>query len=320
MEVKVLLSTFNGERFLGAFLESLSHQTFKDWTLVVRDDGSKDNTLDIVKKFSQSLHLRERILIQQDNLGTLGPCRSFLTLLQRVDGDYFFFADQDDVWLPSKIEKLLNKMIEIENQYGKDMPILLHSDAVVVDQNMREIAPSLWQYERLNPEKKSLNYLLVQNNITGCCMVVNRALRVLVREIPFKAAMHDWWLGLIASAFGRIEYYPEQLILYRQHPWQNTGARGYGVCALMKRALNRKDMGYSVRRAFFQAREFLRIYGPHLSPVQRELINAFLTLPKLNFYRKISCISNYKFYKNGFIKNLGYIVVLLWLGEKANES
>lgn len=320
MEVKILLSTYNGERFLKEFLESLCNQTYKDWALVVRDDGSRDSTLKIVEEFASSYLYRGKVSLLRDEGGTLGPCRSFLTLLQRAKGDYFFFADQDDVWLPNKIEKLLSRMIELEERYGRKIPMILHSDAVVVDQNLREIATSLWLYERLDPNRKTLNYLLVQNNITGCCMVVNRALKTLLKEIPHRAVMHDWWLGLVASALGLIEYYPERLVLYRQHSGQNTGAKGYRVSVLLRRAFDWKGLIHSLERSLWQAREFLRIYGPYLSNEQHKLLHTFINLPRESFYSKLALVSKYRFYKSGLLKNLGFMVVLLLLKEVADGS
>jgi len=312
IDIAIILSTFNGSLYLPTFLSSLLSQSYPNWQLLVRDDGSTDNTQEIIKDFASKYPKKVRVL--EDNLGNLGPCKSFLYLLTQAEGDYFMFADQDDVWLPQKIEKTLNKMLELEKTYGKDTPILVHTDLKVVDKNLNLIAESFWKYQGLNPNYKSLNYLLVQNNITGCTVMINRALKDLIRTIPEKAIMHDWWLGLVASAFGVIDYLPESLILYRQHESQNTGARKYSLDYFYRRFLkNPSEAFIAVLKTYEQAKEFRRIYGDLLPTDKREVLEAYLSLFESSRLSRIKKVIKYRFVKQGLIRNMGFLGVLFLL-------
>ena len=152
-------------------------------------------------------------------------CRTFGELLEDSDADYMALCDQDDVWLPGRIAKPLERVRAVEREQGAATPILAHTDLAVVDENLDTIAPSFWAYRHLDPYRGSeLNRLLVQNVVTGCTTIINRALARLACPIPESIPMHDWWLALVASAFGRIETVPEATVLYRQHGNNSVGA------------------------------------------------------------------------------------------------
>jgi len=315
MEVSILLSTYNGEGFLSDFFNSLQKQTYKNWHLFIRDDGSKDRTIDIIKSFEKSNP--GKVTVIQDNLGNLGPSKSFLTLLRSVSkGKYFMFADQDDVWLPEKIEITLNKMLESEKKYGQSIPILIHTDAQVVDETLKPVALSFWKYQNQNPAHKSLNYLLVQNNVTGCTVMINKALKEFVTVIPEKALMHDWWLALVASAFGIIEYVDRSTLLYRQHRGQNTGARKYSFSYFFDRfAKDRQYAFNSVLQTVKQAEDFLKIYRNILPENRKKPVLSYINLFKTGRFKRLRIAIKYKFFKQGFIRNLGFIIILMLMSS-----
>ncbi len=237
-EVCIILSTFNGEKYLNDFLNSLSNQTYKDWVLFVRDDGSVDNTLSILEDFKKKTG---KLFILEEPKHNLGACKSFFALLTNIPNfKYYAFADQDDVWLDFKLEESLNTMKELENTYGECTPLLVHTDLKVVDKDLKTISDSFWRYQNINPYKNSLNYLILQNTITGCTMLINNSLRDFIKSIPNKAIMHDWWLGLMASAFGKIKPIEKSTVLYRQHSSNDTGAKGYSASYFINRFLKEK--------------------------------------------------------------------------------
>jgi len=318
-EISILLSTYNGEAYLPDFLESLKNQTYKNWHLFVRDDGSRDNTIEIIKSFKKAYP--SKISIIEDNLGNLGACKSFLNLLMSLsEGQYFMFADQDDVWLPEKIEITLNKMKETEEKYNKPVPVLVHTDLVVVDKNLTPICNFFWKYQNQDPRKRSLNYLLVQNNITGCTVMINRTLKELVTEVPEKALMHDWWLALVASVFGVIEYVDKPTILYRQHEKQNTGAKKYSLSHFFNRFIKNKDYALnSVLGTLRQAEEFLRIYKNLLPEKKKRTVLSYIELFKTGKFKQLQIAMKYKFFKQGFIRNLGFIGVLMLIKEETSD-
>ena len=226
MEIAILLTTFNSEKYIKEQLDSLFNQTFTNWKIYIRDDGSGDKTLSILEEY-KILH-PEQVLLVQDNKGNLGAARGFMTLLESVHADYYFFCDHDDVWLPYKIEKTLYKAIEIEKKYP-NKAVVVFTDLCVVDQNLNLISSSLWQYSHINPEySKNVYYLSVASTVTGCTMIINKQVKSIVLPYPKEALMHDWWIALNIAQNGIIDYIPEATILYRQHGKNAVGAEKNG--------------------------------------------------------------------------------------------
>lgn len=216
----ILLSTYNGEKYLGEQLDSIINQTYKDWKLIIRDDGSKDSTLQIIKNYIDNYPEKIELI---PSSGNLGPMLSFGELLKVSTSKYIALCDQDDVWLENKLLQFLEKMLETEKKHP-NKAILIHSDLIVVDNNLKILYKSFWKFMKLNPDNKSLIYYLTSNNVTGCAIVINKQLKDISLPIPQKASMHDWWIALNASFFGIIEYIESPLIYYRQHNANSVGA------------------------------------------------------------------------------------------------
>ncbi|MFB2813181.1 glycosyltransferase family 2 protein [Shewanella xiamenensis] len=222
IEVAVLMSTFNGAFYLKEQLESLRCQTYSNFILYVRDDGSSDETLNIIKNF-EGLNIR----IVEDSVGNVGPASSFLRLLSCIEADYYFFCDQDDVWFNDKIERAI---LHIEESADSDsMSILYHSDLTLVDSNLNNLGSSFHNYDKVNPEEfVNNNILLIQNCVVGCTSAFNRNLRdMAINYLPIDSrdiTMHDWWLALFARYFGVLLYDPKPSIYYRQHQSNVSGS------------------------------------------------------------------------------------------------
>jgi len=301
-KVALLLSTYNGELFLEDLLNSLLKQTYRNFVLFIRDDGSSDSTKGIIAKFSQAYN---NIIILEAN-GNVGSKRSFSYLLDYAvrfsDCNYFMFVDQDDVWLPKKIEITQNKMVELENSYPQ-LPILIHSNLKVVSQDLTVISKSFWFYQNLDPEKDGVNRLLMQNVITGCTVLINRSLASICLPIPKAAIMHDWWIGLVASAFGKIGYIKQPTILYRQHGNNNLGAKKFNIINTYRKLLEKDPLN----KNFIQSEEFLKIFYNQLNKEQIDMFICFGNLRKVNYFKRIKLILKYKFFKIGLLRNIGVI-------------
>lgn len=221
-EVAILLSTFNGEVYLREQLESLINQSFKDWHCLVRDDGSTDQSRAVVEEY---VRLDSRFKFFADDRDRLGPVASFARLLQHGDAyTYFFFCDQDDVWLPRKIEKSLAVMYEAEKSFP-GVAIAVHSDLCVCDQDLKPLVASM--KKGLVPEIDDghlFTRLIAQNFVTGCTLLLNRRLREQALPVPKEAMMHDWWIALVAAALGKLRYLPEVTVHYRQHGGNASGS------------------------------------------------------------------------------------------------
>lgn len=224
----ILLGTYNGAKYIEKQIESIQKQSFEEWILLVRDDGSKDNTAEIVTRFRKE---DGRIRLISDKRGNLGATRNYATLMTvaRDEGaKVVLFSDQDDVWLPNKLALQLERMHDIENVFGANTPILVHSDLTVVDENLQTLADSFMACRHMSHEEVApLSILLTQNYITGCAAAFNRSLLELALPIPEPALMYDWWISLCAAAFGKIGFIDAPMLLYRQHNDNRVGAKEF---------------------------------------------------------------------------------------------
>ena len=228
--IAILMSTYNGERFLREQLDSILSQTYTAWQLYVRDDGSTDATVSILREYATAHP--ERVIIDLSEGKPLGACGSFMHLLaQHGDADYFAFADQDDVWLPNKLEVSLAAMEQAEREHP-NIPIVVHSDLQVVDEQLQPMHPSFWRYSNIRPDLVDQNryYLAISNTVTGCAMLMNRAARAASLPFPSSAYMHDAWIALQTLLSGGIVCpIGEATILYRQHGTNVLGAVHYSL-------------------------------------------------------------------------------------------
>ena len=220
--------------------------------------------------------------------------------------DYFMLSDQDDVWLPQKAEKLLMCMQELEAGLKPGTPALVHSDLAVVDENLRVVAHSFFKYQKISPERTALPQLLVQNNVTGGAVMINRPMLELLKDLPQVCLMHDAWLALLASCFGAIGWVKEPLYLYRQHGSNTLGAeKGDNLQGMRDRLEDGSGARENYRRMFGQARCLQELFADRLSGEQKELLDAFVELPRMGRAGRIRTILKYGFTKNTWLRTLG---------------
>jgi rhamnosyltransferase len=227
MSLVLVLSSYNGGKYIEQQIGSLLRQTLADWTLLVRDDGSSDDTVAIVERLGLA---DSRIQLLRDRLGNLGPAASFGTLLERaadMGARYVALVDQDDVWQPTKLANQLEALQQREAQVGAETPLLIHSDLRVVADDLSLIHPSFLRFHRVRHVAEwPLGSLLVQNFVTGCTAMINAALLRAAAPLP-PVVMHDWWLALCAAALGEVHYLREPTVLYRQHGANVVGSKGW---------------------------------------------------------------------------------------------
>ena len=218
--VEILLPTYNGGRHITALLESLCNQTFGDFTLLTRDDGSADDTLDRTDAFSSRLHI-----VRLENTGgiNLGVIKSFELLISHSTAELLFFCDQDDLWNSSKCERMVDRYLDNKVRYGT-MPMLFFSDCEVIDGSDAPVGDSFLAINNVNTACISdPYYLTMKNPAPGCTMAANRSLARASVPFPDATFMHDWWMILDASLCGRIVFLNERLVRYRIHTTNTLG-------------------------------------------------------------------------------------------------
>ena len=212
-EVIVLLSAYNGARYIARQIESIQAQSFRDWRLLVRDDLSADDTVEIVRRYSAA---DPRISLVDNATSNIGPSASFGRLLSRAyeaRAEYVFLSDQDDVWLEDKMEQQLSML----RTAGNSRPVLVHSDLVLVDENLQRLHASFSEFQRTFYDSVDpIGTLLIHNAVVGCTIAMNRPLLELALPLP-AGTLHDWWLAVCAAAGGTIQRTLEPTVLYRQH-------------------------------------------------------------------------------------------------------
>ena len=202
-----------------------------------------------------------------------------------LEAVYVMPCDQDDIWVEEKIAVTMQRMQAMEAE-DSNLPILVHSDLTVVSADNEEISSSYMSYQGLNAKRNTLGPLLLSNTVTGCTALLNEALVRQCIPVSPEAIMHDWWLALVASAFGRISYIESALVLYRQHGTNAVGAKEYIKTKLtparvIRRVFNRKrnPMLYDVSK---QALAFRQVYGEQLGFKQKCLLTMAQALASNN--------------------------------------
>lgn len=206
--IAIVLSTFNGAVYIAEQLDSLIAQTHKHWKCYIRDDGSNDNSIDVIKSYASK---DPRVILLEDTLGNLGVIQSYFQLFHRVEEEYISACDQDDVWNPEKLERCLRLLQTIETD--KKIPALVHSDSAFVDSHLNIIRD---KFIGKRGRRHGLNGIIFANSVQGGSIIFNRALnnqsKKIIARLPY-----DYHLGLIAELTGTRGFISDNLLKYRQH-------------------------------------------------------------------------------------------------------
>lgn len=320
--IEILLATYNGERFLPEQIESITSQSFTDYQILASDDNSSDCTFEILRSYESVLG--EKIRVVQSN--THSAKENFYNLLDMADAEYIALCDQDDFWERDRLKKSLKAVQRLERRYGKETPILVHSDLEIVDENLNSQNKKMSELTGINEAikyakeeskylytistKESFSRYLVENNITGNTVIINKALLDIYKR-PKVSFMHDWWLGIIAFTFGKVGYLNECLVKYRQHGSNELGAKNpLELSNIRKRNKQRIRENYDCM--FAQVEEFLLLYKNELGKSRsadtyyaHKYLNAFANMKSKNRISKIRDILKYSFFKSSKILTLG---------------
>lgn len=224
--IDVLLSTYNGEKYILELLKSLEKQTFKDFQVIIRDDGSKDNTIHIINEFKENTSLKISLIIDNINIRST---KSFEELTKISDSDYFMFCDQDDIWLPKKIELTYNKIKELEKKNEKGIPCLVFSDLKVVDDSLNTISDSFFKLQKSDPNVcYNIWKCIAISVVPGCTMLMNKHCKKHILPIP-SFRVHDHWAICNIAYYGKCDFINEPTILYRIHSNNTIGLQNLNI-------------------------------------------------------------------------------------------
>lgn len=313
--IDVVLATYNGERFLKDQIDSiiLNFERLVNYKcrLLISDDGSTDNTLKLIDLLYSN---DERIfIVNKERTG--GVKSNFLTLLDYVEGDYLFFSDQDDFWLPNKIS-LFMEVFEENNKYDK--PLLVHSDLTVTDVYLSPKHVSMFSYQNLN-KNASLENCLVTNNVTGCVMACNKQLVDRLRNSKLdQSIMHDWYASLIAHIYGKVIFIDKSLILYRQHGGNQVGAKkisirsafNHGIKGSYSNVLKSIQMTKNQSKLLYDDLTASGFIGKEI-----DVIEKYNKSFDANFIFRFFCFFKSGFKKYGLKRNLIFFFVYVFCGK-----
>lgn len=307
--IDILMASYNSEKYIESQINSILSQTYNDYHIYINDDISTDNTLNILQNYKKQYN---NIFSINQNSKRQGIKNNFSSLMDKSKADYIMFSDHDDVWFDNKIEITYKEMTALEKKYSATTPLLVFTDKTVTDSSLNVINQSHNKSEKLNTKNISFNRLLMGNVVSGCTIMMNKALKEICGHINKNAIMHDYWIALTAAAFGHISYIDKPTMYYRQHDNNTFGAKSYSIkFALKKLKEGRKNMQQAVFQNIMQAESFLNQYENLLNSNQKKILKEFISLKnKRNIYFINSVIKN-EFYKSGFIRNAGLFFAFL---------
>lgn len=299
-KVQVLMSTYNGEKYFEEQLHSILNQSYANISILIRDDGSKDNTISLIQKFVKMFPDKIQF-IKGSNVGVIP---SFYALLQAADigASYICFCDQDDVWMNDKVERAVQALL------SSDMPGMYFSSTMLADQDLNPL--KIWPSVPL--KKPSFYNALVQNIAVGATVVINKSARELIVKKVIETnnlQMHDWWAYLCISAFGNVYYDEEPTIFYRQHLNNVVGGHRSIFQQLRSKWKSfRKHSGQKLLKR--QALEFERLYSDQLDSAKRHQLQLF-TQPRPTLLARIQYICNSNLYRQSKAENLLFKFLIL---------
>ncbi|WP_324672906.1 glycosyltransferase family 2 protein [Hymenobacter sp. GOD-10R] len=281
IKVTILLATYNGAKYVEEQLDSILQQTHTNWELIIRDDKSSDITPRIVASYQA--RYPGKILIVNDDLGNLGSTLNFNALLQiasKGNAKYVMLCDQDDFWLPDKVAYTLASMRTLEDCYGENFPLLIHTNFHYASTDLK-IIKATKNFQASKITDLNLCHLLAQNPVYGCTTVLNRKLVEVIGDIPSVAENHDYWIAMVASAFGKIHYLDKKTILYRQHGKNISG--NYNDNSLInrfKRIIIQRKPIKDAEKKVLMAEVFRSKYQSSLTVEQTLMIDDFIDFSK----------------------------------------
>lgn len=304
-KIEVLMAVYNGSAYIREQIDSILNQTYENWHLTISDDGSTDGTDLIADEYAAKYP--EQITRVYSGVRFGNARDHFMWLSENCTSRYMLYSDQDDVFNPEKMSRLMDAMQKAERQWGRDLPILVFSDQTVVDEKLNVIEPSLMRCQKQAFDSFDYHALLIQNVVTGGAMMVNRPLCSLAVQCRSRERiiMHDWWMAATAARFGKIIYLDEPLSLYRQHDGNSVGAKRVGRAGYIAGMMgNLRGVREMILRKKSQAGVFEETYTALLTAEDRQFLSRMKqSRSGIRFYLKN------RGYIHGFFRFMGWVML-----------
>lgn len=302
MQINILLSTYNGEKFLSQQIDSIIHQTYTDWKLLIRDDGSSDNTVSVIEEYEKKDN--RIVFCNKSQIRNIGVIKSFYELVCFEEADLYFFCDQDDVWLENKLQLCIDEA----RKRISNIPLMVYTDLQVVNQNLELMNPSMIKTQSHHANTK-LYQELTENTVTGGTAMFNHALAKLWK-VTDNLVMHDWYLALLACSFGELVYIDSPTELYRQHDRNVLGARTWSkrIKGWLKPQELVQKYWHLITISQNQARHLLDL---PLSEKDRGLVFDFVTILEKPLLQRIQILRNQLLRKNRWFHTLVFRTLII---------
>jgi rhamnosyltransferase len=296
--IDILLGTYNGEKYLNTQISSIVNQTYKDWTLYIRDDGSSDNTQNIIKRWAL---LDGRIKMIDDKRGNMGIGGNFLYLLKHSTADYICFCDQDDYWFENKLDILHNAI------KGK----ALNRPILILHKIVSWIYPLNIVKNVINKEIKTLEkFLFLNGGLQGCASIFNAKLKEYLLSIQGHIWMHDHYMSLVALTFGEVFYDNHVLILYRQHADNATvHIITNKVNLFLTELIKNRNIPVIYQPSYKDTDNFFGFFENQLDPSKRKILQDYLSFPNMSSLKRFIFILFSRF----SLGNLGHLRLMIKL-------
>ncbi len=280
-KIDILMATYNGEKYVSEQIKSILQQTYKNWTLIIRDDNSDDNTLKILYKYQKK---DKRIKIINDSMGNLGFVKNFEELLKYSDSDFIMFSDQDDIWYNNKVEKMYDRIVTENN----NIPILVHCNANVCDSNLKLIKKNFIK----SIEMKKNNYFF-SFIVQGSSIILNKNLKIIALPFLKESYLHDRYLHLLSELFGKKIFIDEPLMNYRQHENNQIGSKSNIINKILKKKY------FDLRDRELLSALYNKNYNK-LNKELRKLIEVYLEITNINInrFKRLYLVNKYGIYMN----------------------
>ncbi len=273
IEVSVLMCTYNGASYLRKQLDSILNQTYPISKIIIVDDCSRDNTIEIIKEYQRENHNIDLIL----NTENLGSNRSFHKVISLAETELFALCDQDDIWKKNKIEEQI-KLVE-SSVYDNSKPLVVFHDLELMDNDEEIIAKSFWDIHKFNAAEFNFEDLFLFNIVTGCTCLLNQSMkREILKSDMKQIIMHDYLIALIGYGFGKVMYSNQQLMLYRSHSNSVTIKERITFSDRIFSFLDRVKSKEYLMPNILQIEECLNLYGESFTNDKLKLMLSFTGL------------------------------------------